>query len=84
MSPSGRTAATNESNHHSDPGTHPMSTFQFPRFLSTDSPKAAKATAYGWLNAINYTAPHRSGGAANLCPHASPGCIALCLGEHSG
>jgi len=61
-----------------------MSTFQFPRFFSTDSPKAAKATSYGWLNAINYMAPHRSGGAANLCPHASPGCIALCLGEHSG
>ena len=43
-----------------------------------------KAQKYGWLNAINYMAPHRLAGVGNLCPHASAGCIALCLGEHSG
>lgn len=57
---------------------------QFRRFLSADNPKAIKAAGYGYLNAINYIAPHKSGGVGNLCPHASAGCIALCLGEHSG
>lgn len=61
-----------------------MSTFQFRRFFSTDSTKAIKATKYGWLNAINYMAPAATAGAGNLCPHASAGCMALCLGEHSG
>ena len=56
----------------------------FPRFFSVDSPKAVKAQKYGWLNAINYMAPHRLAGVGNLCPNASTGCIALCLGEHSG
>ena len=56
----------------------------FQRFFSVDSPKAVKAQKYGWLNAINYMAPHRLAGAGNLCPNASAGCIALCLGEHSG
>ena len=57
---------------------------QFQRFFSVDSPKAVKAQKYGWLNAINYMAPHRLAGVGNLCPNASKGCIALCLGEHSG
>jgi hypothetical protein len=56
----------------------------FPTLFSIDSPKAVKAQKYGWLNAINYMAPHRLAGVGNLCPHASKGCIALCLGEHSG
>jgi hypothetical protein len=57
---------------------------QFKRFFSVDNPKALKAQKLGWLNAINYMAPHHSAGVGNLCPHASAGCIALCLGEHSG
>ena len=56
----------------------------FQRFFSVDSPKAVKAQSYGWLNAINYMAPHRLASVGNLCPNASAGCIALCLGEHSG
>jgi hypothetical protein len=56
----------------------------FQRFFSVDSPKAVKAQKYGWLNAINYMAPHRLAGVGNLCPHASKGCVGLCLGEHSG
>jgi hypothetical protein len=55
----------------------------FDRFFSLDNPKAVKAQKYGWLNAINYMAPHKLAG-ANLCPHASPGCIELCLGITSG
>jgi hypothetical protein len=57
---------------------------QFKRFFSVDSPKAIKAEKFRYLNAINYMAPHKSGGTGNLCPHASPGCIALCLGRESG
>ena len=57
---------------------------QFKRMFSTDNPKAAKAAGLNYLNAINYLAPHESGGVGNLCSHASPGCIMLCLGEHSG
>jgi hypothetical protein len=54
------------------------------RIFSMDNPKASKAVDYGWLNAIHYMAPHKLAGVGNLCAHASPGCIALCLGEHSG
>jgi hypothetical protein len=57
---------------------------QFRRFFSVDNPKALKAQKLGWLNAINYMAPHRSAGVGDLCGNASAGCIALCLGEHSG
>ena len=53
------------------------------RMFSVDNPKAVKAKGYGYLNAIHYMAPHTLSG-VNLCPHASAGCIALCLGEHSG
>ena len=54
------------------------------RFFSTDNPKAIKAQKLGWLNSINYMAPHRLAGVGDLCGNASTGCIALCLGEHSG
>jgi hypothetical protein len=61
-----------------------MSRHVFTQFFSLDSPKAIKARAYGYMNAINYMAPHRSAGVGDLCGNASPGCVALCLGEHSG
>ena len=57
---------------------------KFSKFFSTDSAKAIKADKYGWLNAINYMAPHDTAGVGNLCPHASEGCKALCLGMYSG
>jgi hypothetical protein len=53
------------------------------RIFSTDSPKAIKAESYGYLNAIHYMAPADLSG-VNLCPHASAGCKALCLGWTSG
>ena len=56
----------------------------FPTIFSTDSAKAAKASGYGYLNAIHYMAPAASAGVGNLCPNASPECIALCLGTYSG
>lgn len=57
---------------------------QFRKFFSVDNPKAAKAGDFGYLNGINYMAPHTLGGVGNLCPNASAGCINLCLGDHSG
>jgi hypothetical protein len=54
------------------------------RLFSTDSPKAIKADAYGYLNAIHYLAPFTLGGAGNICVNASPACMALCLGWFSG
>lgn len=57
---------------------------KFKRFFSFDSPKAIKANKYNYLNAINYMAPAESAGVGNLCSHASPGCILLCLGRESG
>jgi hypothetical protein len=53
-------------------------------FSFDDNAKAAKAAAFGYLNAIHYLAPAESGGVGNLCAFASPGCIALCLGWFSG
>jgi hypothetical protein len=61
-----------------------MTTFDPRRLLSTESAKAVKAQGHGWLNGIHYMAPHASGGAGNLCSHASAECIALCLGWYSG
>ena len=54
------------------------------RMFSVDNAKAAKAEAYGWLNAIHYMAPAGLAGVGNLCPHASEGCKAACLGWYSG
>lgn len=61
-----------------------MAKVQFERFFSVDSPKAIKAAKLNYLNAINYMAPHTSAGVGNLCSHASPACILLCLGRESG
>ena len=57
---------------------------QFKRMLSTDSPKAIKADRFGYLNGINYGAPHKLAGVGNMCGHASKGCVKLCLGTESG
>jgi len=54
------------------------------RIYSMDNPKAIKAQGFGWLNAIHYMAPADLAGVGNLCPAASEGCKALCLGWHSG
>lgn len=51
---------------------------------STTSAKAAKASGFGYINAIHYMAPHTIAGVGNLCPFASPGCAAACLGYHTG
>jgi hypothetical protein len=56
---------------------------QFDRLLSVDSAKAEKALKYGYLNGIHYMAPADTSG-VNLCPNATAGCIALCLGKYSG
>jgi len=54
------------------------------RIFSIDNPKAVKAKDFGWLNAIHYMAPHNLANVGNLCPQASEGCKALCLGQYSG
>jgi hypothetical protein len=54
------------------------------RIFSIDNPKAIKAQAYGYINAIHYMAPHKLAGVGNLCGDASIGCIEICLGQHSG
>jgi hypothetical protein len=40
--------------------------------------KTSKGTKKGYLTGILYLAPHKLSG-ANLCPDATPGCIATCL-----
>lgn len=54
------------------------------RIFSIDSPKAIKAQGYGYLNAIHYMAPADMAGVGNLCPKATEGCRAACLGWYSG
>ena len=61
-----------------------MPRYQFSQFFSLDSPKAIKARAFGWMNAINYMAPAETAGVGDMCPWSSVACRALCLGEHSG
>ena len=41
--------------------------------------KTSKGEAYGWRTAILYLAPAKVAGRGNLCPNASPGCLAACL-----
>ena len=53
------------------------------RIFSLGTPKAEKAQAYGWLNAIHYMAPASLSG-FNLCPWSTASCRALCLGWESG
>ena len=54
------------------------------KIFSIDEAKAAKSQAFGWLDAIHYMAPFDLAGVGNLCPHSTPGCRSLCLGEFSG
>ena len=54
------------------------------RIFSMDSPKAVKAAKFGYLNAIHYMAPGSDAGVGNLCPKASAGCLASCLGKYYG
>lgn len=54
------------------------------RMFSPDSGKAKKALSENWRNLILYLAPHKFAGVGNLCPNASPACIAACLGLYSG
>ena len=46
--------------------------------LTFSNPKVQKGTAFGFLTAILHLAPHKLSG-VNVCPKASPECIALCL-----
>lgn len=54
------------------------------RIFSVDSAKAIKAQGFGYLNAIHYMAPASVAGVGNLCPKATAGCLAACLGWYSG
>lgn len=52
-----------------------------------ESVKVRKGEKLGVLTAVLYLAPATASvayGGANLCPFASTGCAAACLGEHSG
>lgn len=51
---------------------------------SVESTKAVKAKDFNAINGIMYMAPHTVAGKFNLCPNASPACIAACLGLYSG
>jgi len=46
--------------------------------LTTGNPKTDKSAAFGYLTAILHLAPSYLSG-RNVCPHATPGCIAACL-----
>ena len=43
------------------------------------NPKTAKGEARGYLTAVLHLAPHEAAGVGNMCPRATPGCIATCL-----
>ena len=46
--------------------------------LTRDNPKLLKGQKIGVMSAVLHLAPHKLSG-ANVCPHATPGCIAACL-----
>jgi len=41
--------------------------------------KTSKGSGKGWLTGIVYLAPAMEAGLGNMCPQASPGCLATCL-----
>ena len=47
--------------------------------LSTSNPKTAKGLEHGYLTAILHLAPGNLARRGNVCPHATPGCLAACL-----
>ena len=51
--------------------------------LTVGDPKTRKNIEKGYLTGILYLSPGDSSG-YEVCPHASPGCRAVCLAEHSG
>lgn len=46
--------------------------------LTRDNPKLLKGQKIGVMSAVMHFAPHKLSG-ANVCPSATPGCIAACL-----
>lgn len=48
------------------------------QYLTTTNAKTLKGEASGYLTGILYLAPGKQAG-INVCPHASPGCLAACL-----
>ena len=51
--------------------------------VSSDA-KTIKGEKLNVLTAVAYLAPHESSGYGNVCPMATDGCIATCLGRYSG
>ena len=62
------------------------STIAYPKNLFSDgdaNTKLRKSSGKGFATIGLSLAPHKSAGVGNLCPNASPGCIAACL-DHQG
>jgi hypothetical protein len=49
------------------------------QLLTVDNAKTSKGEKLGYLTGILYLAPAKQAGGRNICPHASPGCLAACL-----
>jgi hypothetical protein len=49
------------------------------KLLSTANPKIQKGTKEGYLSFILHLSPYTVAGVGNVCPKATPGCIAACL-----
>lgn len=49
------------------------------KLLSTANPKIQKGTKQGYLSFILHLSPYTVAGVGNVCPKATPGCIAACL-----
>jgi hypothetical protein len=48
-------------------------------YLSTNNSKIEKGVKQGWFTAGLSLAPHKVSGVMNVCSHASPACIDLCI-----
>lgn len=49
------------------------------KLLTTQNAKTTKGESLGYLTGILYLAPGKQAGRINVCPHASPDCLKLCL-----
>lgn len=49
------------------------------KLLSTANPKTLKGEKFGFVTYILHLSPYTVAGVGNVCPKATPGCIAACL-----
>ena len=49
------------------------------KLITRSNPKAAKAAKFGYYQEMVHLSPYKTSGYGDVCPYATPGCVASCL-----